>query len=280
MEKLSLQTGVELGSDNETEEERLERLKRACQMRCDSANRVEGNLNEYDGYNCDICRNKGYYSVPQLYLNNYNDAQCTCGCWKVRKPIRAMLRSGLKDVIKEYTFDRYIASEPWQQRVLETAKNYLSNTENNWFFFGGATGSGKTHICTAIAINLLKRGKEVKYMLWQDESKNLKARVNDIEYGDLIERYKAVDILYIDDLFKTGKDGTQTKQRPTTGDINLAFEIINSRYAQKKITIISSECTITDLIDIDDAIAGRIKQRSGAYCINIAPDRNKNYRLK
>lgn len=280
MQKLSLRTGVELGSDNETEEERLERLKKACEIRCDSHNRVEGNLNEADGYNCDICRNKGYYSVPQFYLNDYTDAQRTCECWKVRKPIRAMLRSGLKDVIKEYTFDRYIASEPWQQRVLETAKNYLSNVENNWFFFGGATGSGKTHICTAIAINLLKQGREVKYMLWQDESKNLKARVNDIEYGDLIERYKTVDILYIDDLFKTGKDGTQTKQRPTMGDINLAFEIINSRYAQKKITIISSECTITDLIDIDDAIAGRIKQRSGVYCINVAPDRKKNYRLK
>lgn len=280
MQKLSDQHGVELGSDNETEEERLERLKRTCQLKCDSANRTEGDLNEYDGYNCEICKNKGYTIVPELYLNYYTDKQVTCKCMKIRKTIRSLKRSGLESVVHDYTFDKYIATEDWQKSVLDAAKRYLSECESNWFFFGGATGAGKSHICTAIAISLLKQGKEVKYMLWQDESKNLKARVNDIEYADLIEKYKSVDVLYIDDLFKTGKDGTQTRQRPTTGDINLAFEIINSRYASKKITIISSECTITDLIDIDEAIAGRIKQKSGAYCINIAPDRSKNYRLR
>lgn len=277
---MSARSGVELGSKNETQEERTERLKRSCQMKCDSANQAEGNLNEYDGYNCDICKNKGYILKPELYRGVYNEVQCTCRCTKIRKTIRSLKRSGLENVVHDYTFDKYIATEDWQKSVLDTAKRYIDESKNDWFFFGGATGAGKSHICTAIAISLLKQGKEVKYMLWQDESKNLKARVNDIDYGDLIEKYKTVDVLYIDDLFKTGKDGTQKKQRPTTGDINLAFEIINARYVGKKITIISSECTITDLIDIDEATAGRIKQKSGLYCLNIAPDRSKNYRLK
>ena len=280
MQKLSARSGVELGSDNETEEERLARLESACQMRCDSANRAEGNLNEYDGYNCDICKNKGYSLVPEPYLNYYTEKQVTCKCMKIRKTIRALKRSGLENVVHDYTLDKYIATDDWQKSVLDTAKRYLTNNEDNWFFFGGATGAGKSHICTAIAISLLKQDKEVKYMLWQEESKKLKACVNNIEYGELIERYKTVDVLYIDDLFKTGKNEMQTNQRPTVADINLAYEIINSRYVSKKITIISSECTITDLIDIDEAIAGRIKQKSGIYCINIAPDRSKNYRLR
>lgn len=280
MQELNARYGVELGSDSETEEERLARDRKRCEWLCEAENNRQGKLNEGDGYNCNVCNNKGYISVPEFYMNTYNTSHTPCKCAKIRSTIRALKRSGLEDVVHDYTFDKYIATEDWQKSVLNAAHRYLEDCENNWFFFGGATGAGKSHICTAIAISLLKQNKEVKYMLWQDESKRLKARVNDVEYGDLIEKYKSVDVLYIDDLFKTGKDNSQTSQRPTTGDINLAFEIINSRYARKKLTIISSECTMTDLLDIDEAVAGRIKQKSGEYCINIAPDRSKNYRLR
>ena len=98
--------------------------------------------------------------------------------------------------------------------------------------------------------------------------------------GKLIEYYKDVDVLYIDDLFKTGKAYGEEVQKPTAGDINLAFEIINSRVAQNKKTIISSESTIFELFDIDEAVAGRIKQMCGAYCISISKDAGKNYRKR
>lgn len=280
LQKLNSRIGVELGSDEETEEQRLERLKKHCEWQCEIENNAAGNLNEYDGYNCDICKNKGYYTKPQLYMNSYNQVQVMCRCDTIRKTIRALNRSGLADVVHDYTFDKYIVTEEWQQIVIDKAKAYLNDFENHWFYFGGTTGSGKTHICTAIAVKLLKQGKEVKYMLWRDEASRLKAMVNDAEYESIIKAYKTVDVLYIDDLFKTGKTEFQSKQRPTQADINLAFEILNSRAIQKKITIISSESTLADLIDIDEAIGGRIKQKCGDYCINIAPDRSKNYRLK
>lgn len=280
LKELSNRHSVEYGSKDETEEERLERLRKSCEWLCEKENNRQGNLNEYDGYNCDICKNKGYILKPELYLGVYNEVQSACKCEKIRKTIRALRRSGLSDVVHDYTFDKYIVTEEWQQTVLNTGKRYLEDCENHWFFFGGTTGSGKTHICTAIAINLLKRNKEVKYMLWRDEASRLKSMVNDPTYESIIKQYKTVDVLYIDDLFKTGKTEFQGKQKPTQGDINLAFEIINSRAIQKKITLISSESTLTDLIDIDEAIAGRIKQMSNDYCINIPPDRSKNYRLK
>ena len=281
MEKLRKRVGMEYSYNaNETEEERLERRKKMCEKKCEIENNREGNLHEIDGYNCSICKNKGYIVKPDLYLNDYTEIQCTCKCQKARKTIRAMKRSGLEDVVYEYTFDRYFVTDAWQKVVKSTAQRYLEANNENWFFFGGATGSGKSHICTAIAVQLIKREKEVKYMLWRDEASKLKAKANDICYGDEIKEYKEVDVLYIDDLFKTGKSDGQAFQRPTQGDINLAFEIINSRYVQKKITIISSECTLDDLLMIDDAVAGRIKQKCGEFCISIAPDRAKNYRLK
>lgn len=271
---------MELPSDEETEEERLERERRNCEWLCECENKEAGDLNEVDGYNCKHCNNKGYIAKPQCYRNSYNVVHAPCKCVAIRKTIRALNNSGLADVVKEYTFDKYIAKESWQQTILNTAKDYLSDDKEHWFFMGGATGAGKSHICTAVAITLLKRGKEVKYMLWRDEASRLKAMVNEPEYETIVKHYKTVDVLYIDDLFKTGKSENSRKQRPTQGDINLAFEILNARYISKKLTIISSESTLSDLIDIDEAIAGRIKQKCGKFCLNIAPEEGRNYRLK
>lgn len=273
---------MDLTSDNAsnlTDEQRLGFSRTACQRRCDRENARSGTLADFDRVNCDKCNNKGYYVEPENCGTYYTEKQVTCGCRKQRKPIRAMLRSGLQNVINDCTFEKFKVTEDWQKSVLDMAKRFIENGGENWFYFGGATGSGKTHLCSAISIELLRKGKDLKYMLWQDEAKKLKAHINENDYADLIEPYKNVEVLYIDDFFKVARSEFSAS-RPSQGDVNLAFEIINSRYAQKKITIISSECTLADLLDIDEATAGRIKQKCGEYCLSIAPDRNKNYRLK
>ena len=250
---------------------------------CKVENAKEGNLHEADGYVCAECKNKGYISIAVEQPSGfYEQVWRECKCRKIRSTIRALNRSGLADVVHDYTLDKYIVTEPWHQTILDAARAFLASEDErtNWFFFGGQTGAGKTHICTALSIALLKRGKEVKYMLWRDEASRLKGMVNDAGYAEAVKEYKTVDVLYIDDLFKTGKDDQQMKQRPTKADVNLAFEIINSRGASGKITIISSECTLTDIIDIDEAVGGRIKQKCGAHCWSIDPDRSKNYRLR
>lgn len=263
----------------ETQEERLERLRGICERKCDRENKREGRLNEFDGYNCDVCNNKGYILRPQLYDNFYQEIQITCKCEKVRKSIRALKRSGLQSVVQDFTFERYIAKEEWQKNILTLAQNYLKNSNGEWFYFGGNSGCGKTHICTAIATALIEKDLEVKYMLWRDEVTQLKGYLNSKEYSEKIEHFKDVDVLYIDDLFKTGKNEFQTVQRPTPADINLAFEILNTRAFRRKITIISSECTFAELLNIDEAIAGRIKRECGDYLVNISKDIKKNYRL-
>ena len=66
---------------------------------------------------------------------------------------------------------------------------------------------------------------------------------------------------------------------PTPADVNVAFEIINYRYNNPSLlTIISSELTEADLLDIDEAVAGRIFER--AKSISISKNRDRNYRIK
>ena len=87
----------------------------------------------------------------------------------------------------------------------------------------------------------------------------------------IFNEYAKAEILYIDDLFK-GK--------VTETDVNVAFQLINERYNTNLVTIVSSELLLKDLREIDEAIAGRLKEKAKSYCIQVAKDSSKNYRFK
>lgn len=250
------------------------------QFKVDDWNKTPGNRNEEDGYNCKTCLNKGTIAkLVDLGGGRYSHCFADCQCVETRKSIMRMKRSGLKDIIKDYTFDKFIDTEPWQKSVKDAAMEYAKHPEG-WFFLGGQSGAGKTHLCTAICREFLLAGKQVRYMLWRDDIVKIKGAVTDsVEYSNAIDKYKRVDVLYIDDLFKTGKTADNSVQKPTAADINVAFEIINYRYNNPSLlTIISSELTEDELMDIDEAIGGRIYER--AKSISIAKSRDRNYRIK
>lgn len=116
---------------------------------------------------------------------------------------------------------------------------------------------------------------DTRYMLWRDVSVQAKAVVNDEEaYSKIVEPLKRVTVLYIDDLFKTGRG-----QAPTVGDVNLAFEILNARYNDsRKITIISTELPMEELLNIDEAVGGRIYERSKGNYLDFCG--RENWRLR
>ena len=80
----------------------------------------------------------------------------------------------------------------------------------------------------------------------------------------------------MDDLFKSEKGKV-----PTSADINIAFEILNARYQDPtKITILSSERIIRELMSIDEAIASRIYQMSQGFYLEIKPNPRMNQRTR
>ena len=195
----------------------------------------------------------------------------------IRESLRRIEQSGLKRLLDEYTFDKFLATEPWQEHAKKLAMDFTVNPDGNWLYAGGQVGAGKSHLCTAIVGEFLERGKSARYMLWRDAIVSLKASVTDDEaYGSAIRGFKHADVLYIDDFFKTER-GTS----PTAADINIAFELINYRYNDRRlVTIISSERLVDDIMAIDEATGSRIYQRSKQYCLSIGRDIAKNYRLR
>lgn len=230
---------------------------------------------DYKGYDCPICRNKGdVQAVVDGRLVSRN-----CVCLSIRKTIYKMEQSGLGNLLKTYSFDKYQQTEDWQKYIYQRARAFVED-DTNFFYIGGSVGSGKSMICTAIVKELLKQGVPVKYMLWNDESLELKQHLIDSEkYTLLINELKKTQCLYIDDLFK---------RTPTKADLDIAFEIINYRYnkarsdrSKRYVTIISSELNIDELIAYDEAIGSRIYEMTKPnYYLYIQPDPSKNYRMK
>lgn len=224
------------------------------------------------GYDCAKCKNRGYFNVADGFYIKVRE----CECMKVRRSLHAIARSGMADLMGRYTLERYKTDEPWQKTIKDGAEVFLQNPDSG-FFVGGNSGSGKTHICTAICGELIKRGKSVKYMVWTTDLRALKAVANDKEEYD--RRFKALietDVLYIDDLFKV-----RSKDDLRGPDIQHTYDVINKRYCTNgKITIISSEMSLQQIIAVDEATGGRIYEMVGDYRFNIAKNPSKNWRLQ
>lgn len=227
-------------------------------------NQEKGSLEHFD---CDICLNKGYIAIP----NESNDSMILekCECFPKREFNRRMAYNGMQNLTNTRIND-YMTDMPFQQVVKKLAIEYLT-TENNlyWFALFGMSGSGKTMIITAIANKLMADGMEVRYVSWVD----FKDKVKKESLGDSgsieLSKAKRCEVLVIDDLFK-GKT--------TEADENIAYQLINHRYNNHLITLISSELFIEEFKGENVATIGRIRERCGKFIAEI--DRKPEYNFR
>lgn len=241
-------------------------------------------------YNCQVCRDTGWEWVGPRTVTR-------CACQAVKQARLNIERSGLQHALNTLTFGAYKAVEPWQKNALNTAKAWLnetlkgSNGAKPWLFMGGAVGSGKTHLCTAACGELLKGNRAVRYMLWSEDSRALKASVNDLEeFERIIRPLETVDVLYIDDLFKVQRNRQQTnlrgetfrpsiKELVTPADIRVAFELLDARYRMNRPTIISCEWLMDELMQMDEGVFSRVYERTEGYRSQIGRVGNRNFRM-
>lgn len=224
-------------------------------------NGITGDLGELD---CPKCKNRGWIA--------YNDGDGVvyerCDCMPKRRALRGIRESGLSALLEDYRLDNYETPEPWQESALAKARQYAEDPGKSWFYIYGSPGTGKSHLCTGICGALLESGHDVRYMLWRDVSRELKAVVNDTAFNELAAPYKRCAVLYIDDFLKGGMGDA---------DKRLAFELLNSRYNSRRPTLISSELSIDAVLDWDEAIGSRIYERAKGYVIHA---NGQNWRLR
>lgn len=242
------------------------------QRAVESYNNTVGNLDNEDGIDCKVCKNKGW--IQYVSKDGYLTVK-QCECVAKRNTYKKAINSGLGEYLNKKLPDYKVESD-WQQKCKDKVKDYMiyHSHDNIWFMACGTSGCGKTLLGSIIANNLLFNcGRKVLYLIWTDFISRLKRdMMSDLSgtVSDYLEEVKKVDVLFLDEVIK--------KYNET--DLKYLIEIINYRYTNNLKTIITSERMIEDLLDIDEATFGRVVERCTGYIINIPKDRKKNYRLR
>ncbi len=223
--------------------------------------------------NCEKCKNKGFIYRYDETLDTI--FQKPCDCVPRRRALKRIESAGLGDQLKTKTFKSFETIEKWQEEIKSHIVSFAKNPDGSWLFVCGQSGAGKSHLCTA-ALRYLARTKEIAYMEWMGEADRLKAKMYDPDGIERLEYLKNVPVLYIDDLFKKQADA-----KITNADVNLANTLIFHRYNQSQlITIISTERYLSEIVQIDEALGGRICERSKGHIEKIEKDICKNWRLR
>lgn len=210
--------------------------------------------------------------------NGYEYAK-DCECRERVISQRLMRNSGISEDDAQKGFKGF---ETFKEPLLENAKNTcISFFQNfgkmereriNSVMLCGKSGRGKTTLGLAIANNLIATGVGVRYMPYRDVVTALKQQLGADKYiyNDHMYKLQSARVLFIDDLLK-GK--------VNESDINIMYELINYRYLQRKPVIVSTEKTIEELLEFDEAIGSRLIEMSKGYIVTF-DDSIPNYRLR
>lgn len=248
--------------------------RKVVRMKVETINATEGSLK---GWNCTACKNRGYIAVVDDDGESFHTRVCR-DCSTKRACVLKMEKSGLRNVITNYTFEKFVVSEEWQKKIKDAAEAYANAPGGSWFALFGQSGIGKTHLCTAICRKFLLDNHQVVYMPWRSDIEVIKAYENEDRESKLSD-VKNAEVLYIDDFLKTGaaRDGTT---RPTGLEVSIAYEIVNHRYINRLKTLFSSEFTLAEIANIDEAIGGRIAEMCSGNALSVNRDMKKNYRMR
>lgn len=241
-------------------------------------------------YKCNVCRDTGWVEE--------NGAYKPCKCYIDDLNARRWKKFGVNP--KEIKpINCYEPRNENSKRAKELAVNYIKNflniysSKSNSIAFLGQSGAGKTHLTLGIGKAIMENyNMPVIYMPYLEGMKELKdlagynttldeiaRRSKELEYSKLQNKYINVEVLIIDDLFKDKIKGGIVTQF-TEADMKHIYPIINQRYINRKITIFSSECTPDMLIELDEALGGRILEMCKEHTIVFKPGKENNYRLK
>lgn len=221
---------------------------------------------------CRRCGNKRY--IPHVDDQGRHSVSRCPVCTAVLELQSAMRKSGIPGwKYEEFRFNKWVQQYEWQKVALETAREYVRRltTEPDfwgWFVAAGRSGAGKTMLCSAVIFEAVTAGlRGVRYHKWRDLTGDVKSQRMDIEarkrFRDEILRPK---LLYIDDFLKGSK--------PTSADLDLAYEIVDTRYENRLPLVLSSEHDVEKLIRAQEAVGGRIWEMCKGFYIDATNARD------
>lgn len=209
----------------------------------------ENNIpDDYDKYRyvCEKCQDTGY---------DENGKKCSCFTQKLINEAYSM--SNMEDIIKKQNFDTFSLDyyskqknadgiSPYENmiKIYNRCRKFCENfdKEEKSILFYGQTGLGKTFLSSAIAKELMDKGKTVVYT----RATKLFMVNDEYRFGkntdkSIIDNIYNADLLIIDDL------GTEPQNK---NNLSFLFDIINERISENKKTIINTNLQIREITQI------------------------------
>ncbi len=203
-------------------------------------------------YTCKKCSDTGYINGDKV-----------CSCLREELIKATIASSGIGNLIEKQSFDNfelgiYSYDEEVYKRMcynLEASKKYVKSfkKERGNLLFVGKTGTGKTHLTTAIAREIIKQGFDVIYDTTQNITNDFETDrfKNGYQYTEnRSDKYLECDLLIMDDL------GAEFS---TAFTVSCLYNLINTRANRGLATIISTNLSPEELsAKYEDRIYSRL----------------------
>ena len=156
-------------------------------------------------------------------------------------------KSGIKKRYLSRTIDSFSVTAE-NKKSFEVATDYIKNfreyfTQGKGLYLEGPCGTGKTHLAIAIALAIINTGVPVICKTSIDilgDIKRCYERNSEVTEEEVLEAYKTVDLLIIDDL---------GKEQVTEWSVSVLYSILNERYEALLPTIITTNYNTTALAE-------------------------------
>jgi DNA replication protein DnaC len=156
-------------------------------------------------------------------------------------------KSGIKKRYLSRTIDSFSVTAE-NKKSFEVATDYIKNfreyfTQGKGLYLEGPCGTGKTHLAIAIALAIINTGVPVICKTSIDilgDIKRCYERNSEVTEEEVLEAYKTVDLLIIDDL---------GKEQVTEWSVPVLYSILNERYEALLPTIITTNYNTTALAE-------------------------------
>lgn len=220
---------------------------------------------------CPVCKGEEYIWKT---VDGYDCVE-ECACMVKKKIERYLKNSGVD--YSEYltkSLEHFRADTEESKAMKEIAEKFLVDEKATGVGYFGKSGTGKTHICIGICQEMTRtRAIPHRYFAYRREIQRLKTVYYDrAAFDQAMYDWTNCKVLYIDDFFKFATDKAGSVQMQ---DLQIMFDIVNSRYLNKSVTIFSSEYALNDIKKIDTALASRIYEMIGPYRMKCEGDNRR-----
>lgn len=231
-------------------------------------NSSERHIDEESKHSCPVCNDTGWEEYEK---DGYTFCrECKCGIRRRQIEENRMRFANLPSNFSKLrisSFDITAYNSPNCQNAARNAVKGINYYLNNFnvlkgqgkglYIYSQTKGSGKTRMAVSLANELMDKGIQVKFATsMQILAEIKKSWDKNSEYqseSELINQLSTTEVLIIDDF--------DVEQGSKAWISERFYQIINSRYMDKKVTIYTSNSGIENL-GYDDRIVNRIKERS------------------